>query len=54
MTKKQAARAQAIIRELTRMSRDGWKGAKPYDYLPLERELRGLNEIARKGRKARR
>jgi hypothetical protein len=48
MTKREAARAHAIIRELTRMSRNGWAGAKPCDYRPLERELRQLNAKARK------
>lgn len=54
MTKKQAARAREIIRELTRLSRNGWRDAKPSDYLPLEGELRALNAIARKASNMRR
>lgn len=44
MTKKQMiARRSEIIRELSRLSRDGWKFAIPADYEPLERELDVLN-----------
>ena len=42
MTKREAARAAAIIRELTKLSRNGWRDARPSDYLPLEAELRML------------
>jgi hypothetical protein len=42
MTKKKLARMNAIIRELTRLSRNGWRDARPSDYLPLERELKAL------------
>lgn len=38
-------RRSVIIKELSDMSRDGWKNARPTDYLPLEAELR---EIERK------
>lgn len=41
-TRKAAARRRAIIAELSRLSRDGWRHAKPADYEPLERELREL------------
>lgn len=36
------SRAAIIRSELVRMSRDGWKNAKPEDYQPLERELREI------------
>ena len=35
-------RRSEIIRELCRLSRNGWRDAKPCDYEPLERELREL------------
>ena len=36
---KERAKRSAIIAELSRLSRDGWRNAKPCDYEPLEREL---------------
>lgn len=43
MTRRQRqARISAIIRELTRLSRDGWNHAHWIDYLSLERELKEL------------
>lgn len=38
------ARAAAIRSELVRLSRDGWRNAKPCDYEPLETELRTLDQ----------
>lgn len=35
-------RRSAIINELSRLSRDGWRNARPRDYLPLERELAAI------------
>jgi hypothetical protein len=40
--KKAEKRRREIIRTLCDLSREGWKNAKPYDYEPLERELREL------------
>ena len=40
---KQDKRRSAIIRELSKMSRDGWRDARSYDYQPLERELHQIN-----------
>jgi len=41
MTQKELlGRRAQIMSELSHMSKDGWKNAKPYDYLPLEKELR--------------
>lgn len=43
VTKKQLQdRINEIIKQLSEMSRDGWKNAKPYDYQPLEEELASL------------
>lgn len=44
MTKKQRARRTAIIKQLSELSRDGWKNTKPCDYQPLEAELRQLED----------
>jgi hypothetical protein len=44
-TKKQRQRRRQIVRELSQLSRDGWRDAKPCDYEPLERELRMLGGI---------
>jgi hypothetical protein len=41
-TKEQNRRRRTLIRELCELSRDGWQNAKPYDYLPLERELKSI------------
>lgn len=41
-TRQRQARISAIIHELCRLSRDGWRGARPIDYIPLERELKEL------------
>jgi hypothetical protein len=46
MIKKQQARRRVIIVELSQLSRNGWRHAKPYDYLPLEAELRQLESRA--------
>lgn len=44
MTSRQKQRRRAaIIHELARLSRDGWRHARPDDYLPLEAELRSLS-----------
>ena len=50
MTKsKLIKRRAALNQELSNMSREGWKGAKQYDYLPLEKELREIeNALAKK------
>jgi hypothetical protein len=42
MRKREAARCRIIIAQLTKLSRNGWRDAKPCDYLPLEEELRRL------------
>jgi len=45
LNKRQRLERCAIIRsELVKMSRNGWRDAKPCDYEPLERELRTLEE----------
>lgn len=41
-TKALAARRREIIRALAELSRNGWANARPYDYEPLERELREI------------
>lgn len=41
------ARASAIRTELVKLSRNGWRNAKPCDYLPLEIELRILSAALR-------
>ena len=42
MKTKTAKRRTEIIRELSRLSHNGWKNAMPCDYQPLERELDAL------------
>lgn len=42
MSCKDRKRHSEIIRALSDLSRDGWKGARPDDYLPLEAELARL------------
>ena len=37
-------RISIITSELVRMSKDGWKNAKSYDYEPLEAELNKLRD----------
>ena len=45
MTKvKLVLRKREIIRLLSELFRKGWANAKPHDYLPLEAELRTINE----------
>lgn len=44
LTKNECVRRSAIIKELSRLSRDGWVNATREEYLPLERELDALNE----------
>ena len=44
LTKKEQARYRAIIRELSRLSRNGWDRATHVDYEPLEAELKVLAE----------
>lgn len=39
---KNLKRRSEIIRELCKLSRNGWENAKPCDYKPLEAELREL------------
>jgi len=36
-------RRQAIIAQLSEMSRNGWRDAREEDYLALERELREID-----------
>ena len=49
LTKKQKQqRRSQIIRELSDLSRGGWKNAKPCDYQPLESELRELEKAEQK------
>ena len=42
LTKKEQARCRAIVRELSRLSRNGWDRATHVDYEPLEAELNVL------------
>lgn len=45
MTTAQARkRRRELIAELSRLSRNGWAGARPEDYQPLERELGELDK----------
>jgi hypothetical protein len=53
MTKKERTRYRSIIQQLARLSSDGWAYAKPYDYEPLERELRQLNMKKERANEAR-
>jgi hypothetical protein len=53
VNKRDAARSRIIISELTKMSRNGWRDARPSDYRPLEAELHKLNEKERKRRSKR-
>lgn len=46
MKKNDRKRRSAIIAELSRLSRAGWKDARPYDYRPLEAELKLIEERA--------
>lgn len=39
-------RRSALIKVLCELSRDGWRNAIPADYLPLEAELRLLEDTA--------
>jgi len=39
-------RISAILSDLSKLSRNGWRDARQVDYLPLERELRELKEAA--------
>lgn len=45
MTKKEKARFSGIVRELSALSRDGWRHATSVDYAPLEAELRALQKV---------
>lgn len=45
---KTSKRRSVIIAELSRLSRDGWRGARPEDYRPLEAELAEIDR--RRGR----
>jgi hypothetical protein len=53
MTRKLQNRRCVIINQLSELSKDSWRHAKPCDYEPLERELRDL-EAALSRRKERR
>jgi hypothetical protein len=46
LTKKEKSRRTVIIRELSRLSRNGWANATSDDYAPLEAELNALNARA--------
>jgi len=49
MTRKQMQkRRAAIVTELCKLSRNGWRDAKPCDYQPLEAELRTLEPKLRR------
>ena len=53
MTKKLRDRRHAIINQLSDLSKDGWRHAKPCDYQPLERELREIEAaLARRSNRA--
>ncbi len=41
-------RRSIIVRQLCEMSRNGWKDAKPCDYLPLEAELRTIEPLLKR------
>lgn len=43
LTKKEQARYRAILRELSRLSHNGWDRATHVDYEPLEAELSVLS-----------
>lgn len=49
LTKKERARYRAIIRELSRLSRNGWDRATHDDYAALETELAVLAAKLTKG-----
>lgn len=43
-------RRTSIVRQLSELSKDGWRHAKPLDYMPLERELVAIEEqLQRRG-----
>jgi hypothetical protein len=44
LTKKEQARYHAIVRELSRLSHNGWDRATHTDYEPLEAELAKLGD----------
>ena len=44
MTRKQKQRRIDIIKQLSDLSRDGWRHARSEDYAPLENELRELED----------
>lgn len=44
LTKREQARYRAIVRDLSRLSRNGWERATHDDYAPLEAELARLGE----------
>ena len=46
-TKAQRDRRSFLIHELARLSRNGWRDARPVDYLPLEAELKELERRIR-------
>ena len=49
MTKSKLIKRRAmLIQELSNMSHGSWKGAKQYDYLPLEKELREIESALAK------
>jgi len=45
-TKLRLRRSQ-IVHMLSDLAKDGWRHAKPCDYVPLEKELEELNEALR-------
>lgn len=51
LTKKEQARYRAIVRQLARLSSNGWDRSTHVDYEPLEAELRALADKMT-GRKA--
>ncbi len=47
LPRKLQQRRAVIIQELSHMSRNGWRDAKPCDYQPLEQELRDIERKAK-------
>ena len=47
LTKADRKRLSLIIAELCKLSRNGWRNARPVDYQPLEKEF---HELVAKGR----
>jgi len=42
------ARRSVLVNELSRLSKNGWRDAKPCDYVPLEAELRQIEPLIKR------